>query len=565
MEFRTGTCSACGATYKVPASFHHTRAKCKQCGGAVAIGPVETAAAGDAPPVPAKKALPAPAQPPATRKPALPSAPAAAKPAPSAPAGASPGAPPGASSSSGTKTGADGLTMKERLLAERQAQAAGGGTKPSALSSGALSPSPLSPSVSPARPQAKAPARPAASAPAKPASGSKRPRRGAAVGAAAGAADEPAGGTRGSRTGRPDSRSRRDGRRRGEADEPEEGDDRRGRGRHKKKSPLPILLGAGGLVIALGVGWYFVLGPGAGNESNAADAESAAAGANDGGAVSGEPAQPAQPAAADAGPDLAKQIKDAQSALYAAIGAELESRDIEHRATDVKTFAAAVLSEQRGAADDAGFLQMIQGKADGDALTAITDRVAQQIQDAAAAAERERFEKTDPALVTYDDLDPPQFGPWHDTTDEEWAQMQELMTQWFDPDAGARGPRAKKQLMEMHRKAFPVMWNALTKLDYGTDEGQRQGDEIQRTLTEMCKGTNWGWKYSSEREDHRYNKEVVRRWHKTIKQALESDKAWANIRKQEISEIPDPTGAVPAGGGDSGGAAGGDDIFDVDD
>ena len=38
MEYRNGTCASCEATYKIPASFTHDRARCKECGGTVEIG-----------------------------------------------------------------------------------------------------------------------------------------------------------------------------------------------------------------------------------------------------------------------------------------------------------------------------------------------------------------------------------------------------------------------------------------------------------------------------------------------------------------------------------------------
>ncbi|MCZ6596156.1 MAG: hypothetical protein O7B99_00800 [Planctomycetota bacterium] len=43
MEYRLGKCSDCGAEYKIPASFAHNAAKCKQCGGVVHIGAPQSA------------------------------------------------------------------------------------------------------------------------------------------------------------------------------------------------------------------------------------------------------------------------------------------------------------------------------------------------------------------------------------------------------------------------------------------------------------------------------------------------------------------------------------------
>jgi len=56
MEHRIGKCSACGAQYKIPASFAADKAKCKKCGGMVEVGPVEGGTAPTAQPVPARKA-----------------------------------------------------------------------------------------------------------------------------------------------------------------------------------------------------------------------------------------------------------------------------------------------------------------------------------------------------------------------------------------------------------------------------------------------------------------------------------------------------------------------------
>ncbi len=44
MEYRLGKCSACGAEYKVPASFAHDVARCKVCKGIVRLGPARGAA-----------------------------------------------------------------------------------------------------------------------------------------------------------------------------------------------------------------------------------------------------------------------------------------------------------------------------------------------------------------------------------------------------------------------------------------------------------------------------------------------------------------------------------------
>jgi hypothetical protein len=98
MEFRPGTCSACKASFRIPASFTANKAKCSKCGGVVEIGPVTSDAgpakpAGSAPPVPAK-AVSAPVASAAARlaAPVSPATP-AAKPVPARPAAAASAAP----------------------------------------------------------------------------------------------------------------------------------------------------------------------------------------------------------------------------------------------------------------------------------------------------------------------------------------------------------------------------------------------------------------------------------------------------------------------------------------
>lgn len=207
LEYRVGTCSECAATFKVPASFAAKLAKCKQCGKAtVEIGPVirET-----------PKPAPVPAQKPAEDD-LVPYVP------------------------SGKKR--DGMSMKERLKAQRAAAAQGQAAPAKAA---AAKPKPA---AKPA-PKAAAKARPAASAPRKAA---------AAAGAAAagGAKKKPAGASR--RRGGASTARRRT------AAKGDEGEGGAGRSRtsargSKKKSPAPaigavVILG----IVGFGVWWQFL-------------------------------------------------------------------------------------------------------------------------------------------------------------------------------------------------------------------------------------------------------------------------------------------------------------------
>lgn len=118
MSHRLGICSSCNAQYKVPASFQADRAKCKSCGGVVAIGPV-----GGAAPEPAKPAAkaPAPAAAPAP-KPAAPAVP--AKPVPARPVAAKPAPKPVAEEKDSVRAAAQAAADRVREAGKGAAAAA---------------------------------------------------------------------------------------------------------------------------------------------------------------------------------------------------------------------------------------------------------------------------------------------------------------------------------------------------------------------------------------------------------------------------------------------------------
>lgn len=132
MSFRIGKCTSCDASYKLPATFEADRAKCKQCGGVVEIGPAQEEAP-KPPPVPAAK----PAEAPAKKK-------------------------------------RSGPSMKEQLMAKRKAEAEAA----AASSPPAAKPAAKAPAAKPAakKPAAAKPAAKAAAAAPAGASGSRRSR-----------------------------------------------------------------------------------------------------------------------------------------------------------------------------------------------------------------------------------------------------------------------------------------------------------------------------------------------------------------------------------------------------
>ncbi len=214
-DFRKGVCLDCDAQFKIPTSFTHDRAKCNQCGGTVEIATTEVKDA-TPPPVPvAPKVKPMPA------KPAPPKA---------APPAAEPEEKP--------------MTMKEKILARKKADAAAAQATPPTSPTGkakATAPKASATSAKAAAPSAGAPRAKAAGAEAKGTRAGGRKAAGAKGGS-----------------------SKRGASKRGAEEAEESG--RRGRAQKEKKSPVAGLIGVAVLVIGGGAGWYFTMGPGAAEE-----------------------------------------------------------------------------------------------------------------------------------------------------------------------------------------------------------------------------------------------------------------------------------------------------------
>lgn len=160
MDYRIGKCSQCGAEYKIPASFAHDRARCKQCQGVVNIAPLAAGAAPVAappPPAPPRPASPPPAPAAIPARKVVPAPTPARAEAPPPPRPAAEPAPAKAAAPKDEDGPRKGGTL-ERLKAERRAAAEAGST-----SSG--SPKPATPAPRPAAPvQPPAPATAARSA-----------------------------------------------------------------------------------------------------------------------------------------------------------------------------------------------------------------------------------------------------------------------------------------------------------------------------------------------------------------------------------------------------------------
>ncbi|MDF1799891.1 MAG: hypothetical protein P1V81_11995 [Planctomycetota bacterium] len=425
-ESRKGTCAECSAEYKIPASFPHDRAKCRECGGVVEIESAAGAAAPAPAPVPAAKPPEPKPQPKAEEKPE-----------PKAEAPAEPAEKP--------------MTMKEKILARKKAEAE-------------------------AAAAAEAPKPAAKKAPAKAGAKAGAARTGAK--AAGGKAGAKAGGKAGGRkaAGAKAGRGGRKGR--GAEPEAEEAGGRRGRkAAPQKKSPVMGLVAVAVLVVGGGAGWYFTMGPGAKD-----DAPKTTVAAGDGQATEGVD-EPMTGEGTDGAGEAAAPIDEGTSG-------------------------------KAGAEDTSG-----------------TEEPTPDPE-----PEAPKPEKTyDPMEVVYDEI--AIFGPAIDTSDEQWAEIQELAETFADMDAGAKQGRAGRSLGEFGFRAIPAILNKMREFDLGTDEGYRLGYLFQGKMTELMNGINAGWESEKDEDGlsvpraHRYNRKVVQTYLKTWAEVVEDPTRWIATAK----------------------------------
>ncbi|HED65858.1 MAG TPA: hypothetical protein ENJ09_09930 [Planctomycetes bacterium] len=436
MDTRLGTCSSCGAEFKVPASFTHDAARCRACGDGVVRFPPISGAAGTAK-VPAKKVVPRD-EAPSNGLVELPIDPEEA-----------------------ARKRAERRTL-ERLKAERAAQAAAGGA-----------PAPRTttpkPAVSKPAVSKKAPA--------------ARPTRSSAR---TGTARKKAGGASRSRSRSGGASKRSSSRRGGRAGADE-----------KKKSPLMAIL----LVLVLlggAAGLYFSGILGGGDDSE--------------------------------------------------VSANEPSTDTASTET-----AAADTEDTAQASEDAGGVDAPVSVEEGNAM--IGDASSPDTADAPEAEpepEPEPKKAAPPAPTKLSDIQ--DFGPAPGTTDEEWQQINEWLATFTDLDSGAAGPRAGKKLVEIGRKAFPAILNAMKTFDYSSEEGYQKGNMCQKTLQSILNGNNFGWKTGTEPEAAAFNEKVVVLYAKTWEQALTDINAF--IRAAKLDKVdPDEAARLRSLYGEGGGNA----------
>jgi len=140
------------------------------------------------------------------------------------------------------------------------------------------------------------------------------------------------------------------------------------------------------------------------------------------------------------------------------------------------------------------------------------------------------------------------FGPAPECDADRWESLLEDAALLVDPQAGASGGRAGKRLIDSGRLAIPALINIFKTRDLSSDAGYRDGDVLQRTLEKIYNGKNFGWKYSTEPNDHWYNRKVVENHWKLWDKYQDDEAGWLKFTGL------DKEGVKPSSGG------GGDDL-----
>jgi hypothetical protein len=130
----------------------------------------------------------------------------------------------------------------------------------------------------------------------------------------------------------------------------------------------------------------------------------------------------------------------------------------------------------------------------------------------------------DPASVDLNALE--DLGPTPGVSAEEWQRIRDLVATALDPESGVAGNRARRELEELGKPAFPAIINKMRTIDYSTVQGYRNGDIAQQMLEKIANGKNFGWHYTPEPNDEYFNKRVVQSWHGQWLKVKDDDAAW---------------------------------------
>ncbi len=503
MDYRKGICGDCSAEYKLSPTFAADKAKCKKCGGIVAVGPVQTRTDPVPPaeshtgssqgssstpkprPVPTKSPKPtnSPRQTPPKKVLEVPE--------------------------EAPRKQREGPTMKEKLLARRKAEQEATGTD-----------------------EAKAQA-------ARPAAGSTRPKSASGRTASSSKSSSAGGSTRRSAGPKKSARSstaKRD------ADE-ERGSSRPGHrgGRKKQNMPPALIIGSLLALVLATAGFLYKINseddaPEENTEVVAGDTDKSGTETTDGsqGTAFVPPIDTPQVA-------LIRQVLEKldNTAQLIIIKQALEALD--------KAPVEQMTPEQRKQFDDSRKqLEQLQANAidnssspekltSGDASDPLevqgppTEATAPKAPPAPATETSEiprnpvtgRFkvwmvsrqpkggarypdviyDPTDPAEPKLADFEPFSVPPGVD--ESEWLEIMDLARVMIDPDAGAKGLRAAIALEKKGKMSFPAIINVMLNLDFADPEGNMAGDVCQRSLQNIANGRNVGWYHEYRQEPNK--------------------------------------------------------------
>ena len=435
MEYRQGICGDCNAEYQLSPTFSADKAKCKKCGGAVAVGPVQerpdpvptkshTGSSAGASSAPKPKPVP-------TKSPKPTSSPQAAPPKKVVEV-----------PEEAPRKRREGPTMKEKLLARRKAD--------SEAEESTETPAPKTRKAQAARPSA----------------GSTHPKGGKKTAGSRAGSKSSAGGssTRRSSTSKSSTRSgtRSKSSRRGEDDD-DEGSARPGRRtRGKQKSMSPgMMIGSLVVLVVLVIAMFFVMG---GDDPVSTENDTQVVATGEGTQVAGsvgatpdsntgdEPAggAPEEDTPAEVVPDQPAEPKEPE-------GPATETSQIPRNGITGR-FNVYMLSKQPKGA------------------TKYPD---------------ELYVPTDPAEPKLATFEP--FGVPPGVQESEWIEIMDLARMMIDPDAGAAGTKAAVALEKKGKIAFPAVINVMLNLDFADPEGNMAGDFCQRSLMNIANGMNVGW------------------------------------------------------------------------
>ena len=136
------------------------------------------------------------------------------------------------------------------------------------------------------------------------------------------------------------------------------------------------------------------------------------------------------------------------------------------------------------------------------------------------------------------------------------------MELWMDPWAGKKGNDGRDRVVAFGYQAMPVIMNAFKRLDLADEEGYSNGQVVQRAITDLCNGRNFGWKSQTEEDWLYFNKLVIKSYCTQWEKAEADIEYWITWTKLD-DEDPEQAAALRMKYGEGAGeVAGGDDDMD---